>query len=661
MKVKQSIGSEGIASGTEITLDGHRTDLFYGMNFSGLQSTTIISAISEINHLCLLQHDEWYMKVFSFSVSDNVFFNYLPFYQEPNHSKEDIELCKKLFIMKMFAKNPKTGKNLRATTMQETFRFFLKLNKECASMGVRISEVFSNHATYLKFHATLPNSMNRTALSLIRTLHRIDSKELGFSLNPRIFSHITEQSRTFRKKTQQHPIIPSRILLLKFNQYHEVIDDYISHHDQIKKFLSDSIKNPYLGKSKNIHYRASKDSRYGSPTQMQAHISNPQTFEHAATIYNLEALKEKYLWSATKDITAFISLAMYCAKQLVHLFTMMRDHEVKSLRLNCLEPVKGWNNEALYVIGTTTKLQSWAKPSKWITNDAIRKPIMVLEKINEILSPHAVNEKDSLFLSTALHPASNAKSGKVTELVRSTARDRLPPVVITEEDIRELELIDPVRNWRGDSKYKVGAVWKISSHQFRRSMAVFAGQSGLISLPALKRALGHLSKIMTIYYTKGCSAGNYLFGLINPELAHELRAAKQEADGAIFVRDALESSERLFRTRGKQIMHDQFSEVFMEHNKQERQQLLKLGLMAITETPVGWCASVSRCDKRAHGNYFTCPGCRHLIGSEKIMEQTLSVMRFDLQDLDINGVEYRAEKQNILDFEALRDRIISKV
>ncbi|MNC29810.1 hypothetical protein D3C75_780740 [compost metagenome] len=259
-----------------------------------------------------------------------------------------------------------------------------------------------------------------------------------------------------------------------------------------------------------------------------------------------------------------------------------------------------------------------------------------------------------------MHPVSISAPSKNYLTSRASAEDYLDPILITESDIQELEAVDPIRNWRSDSRYKIGIPWRITSHQFRRSIAVFSAQTGLITLPSLKRLLGHLTKVMSLYYTKGCSAQNYYFNLINPELAEELRQAKFEADGAMFIREALQTSERLLGIKGTEIMHQRSSSVWVNGTMEDTVKLASKGLAAYTEIPLGGCGSPAPCDKRAHGNFFTCPGCRHLIGKESVMNDTLAIMKLDLDELDPNSMEYKAEKQNLEDFAELRSRLIAK-
>jgi hypothetical protein len=637
-------------------IKGLSTNIYHGMDFRRLCEDTIIS--KDMNGVTLLGDDEWFLSDFAYHVGDNPLFSFLPFYLPNSHKVANVLLCKKIFIIRMFAPNNKTGLPLRLSTMHKTKQLLHKVCLYCSKANITAETVFSSFDTFKKFQQFIPQTLNRDLVALVRTLNQLDSNQRGLNLDGKIFPYMQKIAREARSEGQQTPIIPSRILLAKYTQYSNCLEDYIKHHSKIATFLQRSLDDPYYAKSEQAYNN--RPSRVATSAQRISHMMAPVTFKQAISELRLTDLCQRYKLVSAPSLLGFLSLTAHCAKNLIHLFTLMRDHEVTGLRLDCLEPVDGWNKQGLYVVGISTKQHSKAKPTKWITTDAILKPIEALAKINSILAPFTSN-KDSLFLSVSLHPVSNGpKKGRRTHFKKRNLEYRLDPVLIQNEDISELETIEPLRNWRGDKKYQIGKPWLASSHQFRRSMAVFAAQSGLITLPSLKRLLTHLTRVMSQYYTKGCSAKNYYFALINPELAQELRKVKQEADGAMFIRDVYKSSERLYGARGRGLMQEMNDSVWMSETQQEMHRATELGLRAYTEGPLGICTSAEPCDKRAHGNYGACPGCSKLIAKESVMDETINIMRFDLEELDPNSIEYRAEKQNLADFIDIRDQIIAK-
>jgi hypothetical protein len=634
------------------------TDVYYGMSFIRIGPGTVISRTNDGQPISLFEDNTWYLAAFAFHVHDNVHFNFLPLYQASSHSDENVAICKKIFIIKMFSINKKTGRPLRACTMQNVLLTLGYLCEFCASRSISIRDLLISLSTFKELQECLPTSLNRVLLSLIRTLNSLRGADISLQIDGSIYPYLQRKARETRTEGQQTPVIPSRILYAKYKQYHECIDDFIEHHGRLSVFLDKVASDPYFGRSSKSHYRIELKAESEPP--LISLTGEADSFSNTARAYGLEKLLTKYDWRNVSSTSAFLTLVQHCCKNLIHLLTLMRQHEAFSLRTGCLEKVKGWNNEALYVAGITTKLYGKAKEMRWITTDAVLKPISTLEAINSILAPFAKRDSDLLFLPSSLLTSrirnftKSVHKGKSPDL-------RLPEVLITEADIRELESIDPFRNWRDDKKFHIGQPWKVSSHQFRRSIAVFAGQSGLITLPSLKRLLRHLTIVMSTYYMRGCSANNYYFNLANPELVKELKNAKMEADGAMYIREVLQSSERLFGTHGREIMEGRIkSAVWLDEPEEYTHEQVKLGLMAFAETPLGGCASVAPCDKRAHGDFTTCPGCKSLIGKESVMNETIAVMAFDLEQLTVGTMEHRAEKQNLDDFIALRDRILAK-
>jgi hypothetical protein len=637
-----------------------QTDAYYGMNLSRIGPGLVMSRSVDGSVISHFDDDEWFFPAFEFSVKDKPYFSFLPFRQEGKFNFENIVTCKRLFTIKMFSTKSKTGKPIRLPTMQTLLVTLNHLNTFSNKRSIQIEEVFRTKHTFEKMQATLPISYNRSMLGLMRTLVSIDSVDRGFVIDGSILPFLEKATRDSRIEGNQHAVIPSRILWAKYKQYKERLDDYLKNKKAIHGFIEASIDNRFFGRS--VRDRSMSHSNFLLlPTEEQvAKTRTEPNFWKAIDKYKLTSLAKKYKWSSTMSPIRFLSLVQYCAKCLIHLFTLMRDSEVLNLPVDCLEEIRGWNDEALYLCGTSTKLESEKTDAKWITTDDIREPVQALQSIQKLVATHIKSDikVDWLLLAPSNLPYSG-NSSKKSVVTAKNLEARLPAVIITDADIRELEIIDPYRNWRDDKKLKIGKAWRVTSHQFRRSIAVFAGQSGLVSLPSLKRLLRHITKVMSTYYMKGCSAKNYFFSEINPRLTLELKRAKEEADAALFIRDALKSAEQMYGLAGRRAMEMRKESLWLAGTEAQTNLQVKLGLMAYEETPAGGCTSPTPCDKRAHAKMETCSKCKHLVGQVSKMDETIEIMEFDLTELKPGTIEYRAELQNLEDFKALRARIIA--
>ncbi|PPS23444.1 integrase, partial [Pseudomonas amygdali pv. morsprunorum] len=240
----------------------HANDLhariYYGMDFRRLSEQTVIS--SDETGITLLGDDEWKLADFAFHVGDNPYFSFLPFYTPNTHSLANTLLCKKLFIIKMFAPNNKTGLPLRISTMHKMRQLLEKVCRYCANANIAAESVFSSFETFKAFQQSIPQTLNRDLVALVRTLNHLDSSQRGLTLDGKIFPYMQKIARSSRNEGQQTPIIPSRILLKKYNQYSTCLDDYIQNHYKIEIFLRRSLENPYFAKEENTHYRELRET-----------------------------------------------------------------------------------------------------------------------------------------------------------------------------------------------------------------------------------------------------------------------------------------------------------------------------------------------------------------------------------------------------------------
>lgn len=616
--------------------------------------------------------DEWYLPAFAYSISDIPHFSFLPFRKEAKAQEteegkkalkinsENVATCKRIFTMKMFSTKSRTGKPLRISSMHSVMRTLECINSVALKNNIRIQEVFGSKKVFEEALAILSTSYYRQLIALMRTLESIDSKERGFAIDGSIMPFLRKVAGDARNDGQQIPVIPSRILWVKYNQYNDCLKDYILHRDAIHELVNITANDRFLGRHKNSHHQYRNEFKLLPIEARMAYKREPPTFWKTIEEYGLTELAKKYNWRSLLSIPSFLALVQYCAKCLIHLFTLMRDDEVMNLPADCLEPIRGWNNEALYVCGTSTKLESEKTAAKWITTDDICKPVEALQSIRKLVVSHLKDDSnvDWLLLSASNLPSGKGSFGRVVS--KKNYDNRLPDVIITEADISELETIDPYRNWRDDKRFQIGKPWRVTTHQFRRSIAVFAGQSGLITLPSLKRLLRHITKVMAAYYMRGCSAMNYLFSDLNPKLTLELKRAKQEADAALYIRDVLKSAEQMYGFAGRRAMEMRKESIWLPGTEEQTKRQANLGLMAYEETPAGGCTSPVPCDKRAHAKMDTCIGCKSFVGQEAKMAETIEIMEFDLSELKEGTIEYRAELQNLEDFKALRDRVIAR-
>jgi len=345
---------------------------------------------------------------------------------------------------------------------------------------------------------------------------------------------------------------------------------------------------------------------------------------------------------------------------LISAFTGMRKSELLAIPFNGLKKLTTDRGDIPVVWSTTTKLEPNGSPrfTKWVTTSVVE----VAFKVARIITRGALAWSDNkqitdvkeleipLFFSVEYgkkgipHPLFRftTTAFNTTRMMEETYKDEL---LITQKDLEET-------SWfmYGESlptNIKVGVAWPLSFHQFRRSMTVYAAASGLVSYPALKAQLKHISMVMTVYYADSNSRAINILG--NEAEVKALRAewieakARAESDD---LNNLLESAQPLAGAAGKKLRVQQVKgelPKFLE-NRKSTKQAVKKGKFRYRSTLVGSCVSVAPCNKGAGVLASACISCENAVflsGSKAALEQTKEFYEAELE----KGVPKRARQE----------------
>lgn len=371
-------------------------------------------------------------------------------------------------------------------------------------------------------------------------------------------------------------------------------------------------------------------------------------------------------------------------KLMIHTFSGMRTEECLHLPFHCLEVEQGRQGQKHYVIqGGTTKLEgSRRRRTRWVTNQEGARAIRIAQRFSGIIYEvrGAVPRKEQsamddtpLFVSLAQAPwegtenHSSTASSPPKSLAFSTASDylraRLRPR-IESDDLDELEEIDPHRAWRSESEFQVGQPWPLAPHQLRRSLALYAQRSGLVTLSSLRRQLQHITKEMSMYYSAGSLfARNFIEdepGDFNKHICKEWRTTMAESAGLAYLRDVLFSDEPLYGGAGNFIEQAKKRGAVM--SRDETMKRFKQGLLVYKANPLGGCTNPGVCDSDRKGLSFLdvpclAEQCKHLIAKESNLMRVIPYQKQLVETLDPSSVSYSMEKRELDALIAAHDAI----
>lgn len=447
--------------------------------------------------------------------------------------------------------------------------------------GISLFALFCDPQALGEESAEINASYANSARALLKTLwrHR-DFLKVGLEVRLTQLGEVIKQAAPDAEYNQT-PIIPSRI-------YCAILASLLDGLDEIESGL-DSLLNAYR-QERGVTLHAPK----GMTVRQLARHRDEQLPELR------EAMRTRG-WnggSLHMFIAGEIAGIQLRLMNLVIAFTGMRLSEAQILPLKgVLEEVRHQDSVHHIVNGYSHKLHGGSKrPAQWVTSPEGRRAILLAQKVGstilEVLEggDPASDDAALLFCSTA-----NPYKKQDHQGLYNRMHDRLVPEicpVITQVDIDELNAMELERNWLREGM-DVGKPWPLTFHQYRRSLSVYAHRSGMVSLPALKGQLQHITDEMRAYYSDGfCRAVNLVFD--KDHFSHEWNTAKSESSFLAFSMALLFSDEDLMGEVGGRGA-DRMQQTVSSRSKEETLKLFRDGKLAYRETVLGGCVAVEDC------------------------------------------------------------------
>ena len=361
---------------------------------------------------------------------------------------------------------------------------------------------------------------------------------------------------------------------------------------------------------------------------------------------------------------------------LISAFTGMRKSELLAIPLNGLKTINTANGPIPVVWTTTTKLEPNGAPrfTKWVTCSAVESAFKVAKLITEGVLEWSgdrrvtdIQEQETPLFMSVQKGKSGIPHRQFSFTTATFCLNRInedlfkKELKVTEQDIAETSWF--LYGEGVPEAIKVGEVWPLTFHQFRRSMTVYAAASGMVSYPVLKAQLKHISMVMTVYYSDSNSRAINILG--DEAEIKSLRAewsdakARAEADS---IYTLLESEQPLEGIAGRRLKAQKDRDelpMFLE-SRELTKQAVKKGKFRYRPTLVGGCISVAACNKGAGVLASACISCENAVflpGSRAALEQTKAFYEDQLAE----GAPKRARQEyeaNIKHIDSFLQRLV---
>jgi hypothetical protein len=505
--------------------------------------------------------------------------------------------------------------------------------------------------------ASLPNHVVEDWIAWITFLRQLNPKtQLGLTLaTPKRWKELVQRKKEYRGQSRQRAPLPTRIYAALINNLSTELDDIEKHEPQFLAALREAV----------TEYRKAKAAEMEHGIRMGSALIE----KHGLVNY---LLRRGYSESRLPSLAAAVSEIFQICKLQIHVFSGMRDMEAGHLPYYCMVSERGAHERKHCLIaGTTTKLNKGRRlRTKWVTTErdgfrAIRIAqsfaTVIYESIG-VAPSEADDLKDDypLFPSNEYLPWMRQPASEVRRIAVSGTRPfhnsalllRLCPV-IEEADLAELEEIDPFRAWHEEPEFAVGKPWHLTTHQLRRSLAVYANASGLVRLSSLRRQLQHLMREMAMYYGRGSTFCKDFIADdpvgFKKHVAVDWQEGGEEAEMLAFVRDVLNSPEPMFGGAG--IFYGRQHERGEIMSREEVARQIKMGLLSYREGPLGGCTRSGGCDTRKGLGLINIAcatdGCKNLIGKHSKIVRTIQLKRAAMAHITPGSITEAMEREEL--------------
>ncbi|BBE52172.1 hypothetical protein OYT1_ch2665 [Ferriphaselus amnicola] len=553
------------------------------------------------------------------------------------------------------------GNESAPNTLKNKLAVLRKLARFSESQGCAVRDVLTQTALLDAFGASLPNQIMADWITWITFLRQLDPQmQLGFTLaTPKCWKEVERRAKEYRDNVHQFAPLPTRIYAALINNLSAELDDIEVHKSRLMAALREAFD--------LYHHAKATETEHG------LRIGGALIKKH-----NLGAYLERrgYGSNQLRSIGGALREIFQVCKLQIHVFSGMRDTEARHLPFHCMASEESnHGRKHCLIIGSTTKFNKGRRlRTKWVTTerDGFRAIRLAQEfaamyyKVLGVTPSKADDIKDNypLFPSTAYLPWMMGQpvlpgvriSACGTKLSHTDAMDSMLSrlcATIDEQDIAELEDIDPFRAWHEESEFMVGQRWPLTTHQLRRSLAVYANASGLVRLSSLRRQLQHMTREMALYYGRGSTfCKNFIAddpAGFKKHIAVDWQDGAEEAEMLAFVRDVLNSAEPMFGGAGN--FYERQRERGEVMSREEVGKQMKAGLLAYRDGPLGGCTRPGMCETRKGLNLIdtVCAtnGCKHLIGKHSKIVQTIRLKRAAIAHITPGSITEVMEREEL--------------
>lgn len=493
------------------------------------------------------------------------------------------------------------------------FRLMAKIAKICSEKGILISQLSRFEGVHQEVAGEALSGSASISFGLLYKLLAYSDK-LGFVIaDEKTLAYFASQIQEHVRR--QHPYIPPRIWGYVVNRLNDILDQFLVCQDRVerafdwldgaysdnleegvpKRHISPFAPSKACTEQQRIVYEDGFDAflkTFGLWDQFDSILGRTE-YLHAGCLYR------------PQDFGTYLNLARNVALTFILLFTMQRRSEVESLRSDCFV-VEG--DEKLgsigMIIGETTKTDP-DSDARWVVPLYVRKAVDVASFIAKLRMRHFPEKPEDLRQNPYLAAPggepwqSGLRPSQDTVILNNFIFKDLPTLnlyslldlkemAVTEEDWRAACALTP--DLPNRPEFGIAKVWKLTAHQFRRTLAVNLFSSESVSLPSIQWAMKHMSRHMSLYYGRNYTNLRFSSAVERVVLFERYKSIYRR------ISEIANDVQRHVQPHGREMLPEKVVNLVEARDETKLTKLIKKGQVGCRKTRVGFCMKGGICE-----------------------------------------------------------------
>ena len=474
------------------------------------------------------------------------------------------------------------------------------------------------------------------ALYKIQDAHKYVPIDLELPTEQSSHSLALEYCCNSKVKSDQFYAIPTSIMEKVYSKCIEYLEELHPHRELLCDVATEMRINYEMGRhsvdqkiESGLWQWLCKDS---PSYRVEVNKSKPQTYKRIIESYLLNTPLEKYITHSSAKFQAWLVKIQTVCYIICAAFTGMRKSELYGLHSDSFK-ARTYNGKDIYTLQSYQykMSQGRGKLAEWVTSPLTKMAIELAEALSRNMRQQLLKSED---------PMKNQEASCLW--LTQSRKNELPKLrfeghlrshfigltkeagaYIDEKILEEFKLINPNRNpLHADKKIQVGKIWPLTTHQFRRTFAVFVRRHNLCSTIAVKDQFKHLDVHTSDWYGEG-SNNAFVKGIeTDSELKEFIQTVRNE-----IVTDTVfrwyNKSDKLYGKRGLEIMKERVRIPESHKSWDEINKHVKAGRINFVGTLHSYCLAGYECRMDKVASSANCVKCENqLIDEEKALTWT---------------------------------------